>query len=125
MVSLYGQYIAERRGQGIIETDYGFISFDYPTQDIVFIVDMYIVPEKRESGLGNELVYAMCREAVKSGHTQLVSGVDLSAPGAERNCKIAEKQGAKMFKVVEPMAYYVMEIKDLPYQETVIEDEAI
>ena len=112
-LSLYGQYILERQGRGSLETEFGFVTFDYLTSEIVYVADVYVVPEKREQNYGNEMLATVVTQAYKDGRTQLMSSVDLRDKNAERSVKIMEKQGAKLFKVEEPMAYYIMMIKDL------------
>ena len=118
--SLYGQYIAERQGRGIVETEDGFATFDYISDKIVYIVDLYVVPEKRKSHVATELADKICEEAIKSGHTQLLGSVDATAKGAEASCKVLEAYGMKIHKVAEPMIFYVKQIAEEAVEAEVV-----
>ena len=107
MLSLYGQYLTERTSRGILETEHGFATFDYITDDTVYIVDLYVVPEKRKSHVASEIADKICEEAVKLGKKYLLGAVDLTANGAENSVKVLEAYGMKVHKVVEPMVFYI------------------
>jgi hypothetical protein len=120
MVSLYGQYIAERQGRGIVENEFGFATFDYISDKIVYIVDLYVVPEKRNTHVATELADKICEEAVKSGHTQLLGSIDVTARGAEASVKVLEAYGMKPYKVAEPMVFYIKQIADEAIEAEVV-----
>ena len=113
MLSLYGQYLTERTSRGILETEHGFATFDYITDDTVYIVDLYVVPEKRKSHVASEIADKICEEAVKAGRKYLLGSVDLTAKGAETSCKVLEAYGMVIHKVAEPMVFYVKQIAEV------------
>jgi len=106
-LSLYGQYIAERQGRGILESKHGFATFEYVGEDVVYIVDLYVTPKKRKSHVASELANKICDIAIASGKKTLLGSVDLTAVGAEASCKVLEAYGMKVHKVAEPMVFYV------------------
>lgn len=54
-MSLWSSYLNECGLIEIIEEDHGFIMF-YAEGECLFINDMYVIPEKRQSGYGTSLV---------------------------------------------------------------------
>ena len=110
MTSLYAQYVKERQGLGIVETDYGFATFDYVTDTMVYIIDLYVVPEKRKEGLASKLADAICDSARIDGKTHLLGSVDVTARGAETSAKILKAYGMQEYKVDGTMVFYIKEI---------------
>lgn len=111
-LSLYGQYIKERAGRGILETKDGFATFDYISDETVYIVDVYVVPRKRKSGVAFKLADIIVEQAVKDGYKYLLGSVDTTARGADISCKFLEAYGMKVFKVAEPMIFYSKKIAE-------------
>lgn len=97
MTSLYGQYINERCGHGILECEHGFATFEYSTTDIVYIVDVFVVPEKRRTGLASSLVDKICEQAVKDGKRMAITTVDTRGKGHETSRKAIEKYGFRLY----------------------------
>lgn len=108
--SLYGQYLKERTGRGIVESEDGFATFEYISEDIVYIVDLYVVPEKRKQRIAADLADRIVEEAVKTGRKTLLGSVDATAKGAETSVKVLEAYGMKPYKVAEPMIFFTKEI---------------
>lgn len=110
--SLYAEYIKERCGRGILETKEGFATFEYPTEDIVYIIDLYVKPEFRKTHVAATLADEIVRQALKEGKKFLLGSVDVTAKGAETSCKVLEAYGMKIHKVAEPMIFYVKQISE-------------
>lgn len=111
--SLYGQYIKERCGRGILETKDGFATFEYPTNEIVYIIDLYISPNKRKSHVATSLADKIVEQAIKDGRKYLLGSVDVTANGAEASCKVLEAYGMKVHKIAEPMIFYIKQIAEV------------
>lgn len=109
-MSLYGEYIKERAGRGIVETEDGFATFEFPTDKIVYIIDLYVRPEKRKTGLASQLADTICEAAISQGKEQLLGSVDLGAQGADASIKVLEAYGMKFFKSAGNMLYYIKQI---------------
>lgn len=111
-LSLYGQYLKERTGRGILESKDGFATFEYVTDDVVYIVDLFVTPKKRKSRIAANLADKICEQAVKDGKKYLLGSVDMTAKGAETSCKVLEAYGMRIHKVAQPMIFYVKPIVD-------------
>ena len=116
-LSLYAQYLKERTPKGIIETEDGFATFEYVGEDIVYIVDIFVIPEKRQQRIAATLADKIVEEAVKAGKKYLMGSVDVTAKGADTSIKVLEAYGMKPYKAAEPMIFYTKEI-GVPAQET-------
>lgn len=110
--SLYAQYLKERTSRGILETDFGFATFEYVNEEIVYIVDLYIQPDKRKEGCAAALADSIVEEAKKAGRKILLGSVDVTAKGAEISMKVLEAYGMKPYKVAEPMVFYIKSIQE-------------
>jgi GNAT superfamily N-acetyltransferase len=111
MTSLYGQYIKERLGHGIVEIEHGFATFDYVSEDTVYIIDLYVVPEMRKSKIASTLADLICEQAKKDGKRYLLGSVDATAKTAETSHKVLLAYGMQVYKVAEPAVFYIKEIK--------------
>lgn len=117
-LSLYAQYVKERTGRGILECEHGFATFEYVGKDTVYIVDIYIVPEKRKSHLAKELADTICQEAVKQGKKYLLGSVDTTAKGAETSIKVLLAYGMRLHSQKEPMLYFIKTlVSETPVKE--------
>lgn len=109
-LSHYGQYIKERTDKGIVETADGFATFEYVADDVVYIVDLYVVPERRKQRVAATIADKICEAAVKDGKKYLLGSVDVTAKGAETSINVLEAYGMKPYKVAEPMIFYIKPI---------------
>lgn len=110
MPSLYAQYLSERIGRGILETEDGFATFEYVADDTVYIIDLYVVPEKRQQHVAAKLADKICEQAVKDGKKYLLGSVDLTTRGAETSIKVLEGYGMMLHKKAEPMLFFIKSI---------------
>lgn len=111
-MSNYGKYIAERTGRGIVETEDGFATFEYPSEDVVYIVDLYVVPEKRNSHVAVSFADKIVEEALKAGKHYLLGSVETTANSAETSCKVLEAYGMKIHKVAGTCIFYIKQISE-------------
>lgn len=109
-LSLYAQYLKERSPRGIIETPEGFATFEYVNEEIVYIIDLYVVPESRQQGVAASLADQIVAEAIKAGRKQLLGSVDVTAKGANVSMQVLEAYGMKPYKVAEPMVFFIKNI---------------
>lgn len=118
-LSLYAQYLTERTSRGILETEDGFATFDYISDDTVYIIDLFVVPEKRKSHVASEIANKICEEAIKTGRKYLLGSVDVTAKGSEASCKVLEAYGMTIHKVAEPMIFYVKQIAEVEIKQEI------
>ncbi len=119
-LSLYARYLAERTPRGIVETEDGFATFEFVGEDTVYIVDLYVVPEKRKNHIASNMADKIVEESVKQGKKFLLGSVDVTAKGAEDSCKVLEAYGMRIHKVAEPMIFYVKEIAPIEEAKDII-----
>lgn len=110
-MSLYGKYIKEQANRDIIESDFGFVTYLYLKNNQVYIVDIYVLPEKRRSKYASRLADAVCDEARLKGCTHVLGSADTRSPTFENSLKTLEGYGMKVYKVENSMVYYIKELK--------------
>lgn len=111
MSSMYGQYIKERLGRGILETDKGFVTFEYPTSEIVYIIDIFILPEYRKQHSASVLADQVCLEAKKNGAKQVMGSVDISTKSASDSLKVLLAYGMKPYRTAGNAVYLIKDIE--------------
>jgi predicted GNAT family acetyltransferase len=75
LLSLYAEYLKERTKDLIIETEDGFATYRYLDHGQVYIIDIYVVPEKRQKGAASKMADAVVKEAKLKGRTALIGTV--------------------------------------------------
>lgn len=87
-MSLYADYLKERLGDDIIELEWGFVTYRFPDQHTVYIVDLYIEKKSRKQGLAQLLADQVCDLAKKRGCTRLIGSVVPSANGSTNSMRV-------------------------------------
>lgn len=82
--SLYAQYLSERLGSSVLETDDGFATYTF-IGTTVYIKDIYVVPDKRRTGLASGMADQICELAKDRGCTVLAGSIDPSTTGAHES----------------------------------------
>lgn len=106
-LSMYGQYITERTNRGILENDYGFATFEFLPNNILYIIDIFIKPEFRKSNKGAELAKTLESTAKDKGYKWTLGSVDDSAKGSEISHKVLKAYGFKPYKSTGSMTFYI------------------
>lgn len=109
MASLYAQYVREREGKEIVETDDGFATF-YFTNGFCYIEDIFVVPAKRKSGIAAELANQISEIAKKNGIKKLLGSVSPKAKGADASMKVLMAYGFKLLNSDKDLIYFEKEI---------------
>lgn len=108
--SLYADYIKERAGAGIVETKFGFATFSYMVENIVYIQDVYVKPKYRKKGIAKSFADKICNLAIKEGKSVLLASIDASARGSEVSLKVFEAYGMAYYKTAGNLHYFVKQI---------------
>jgi len=88
-MSLYGKYIKEHRGDGIVEREHGFATFRYLNDgNSIYIVDIYVDTDFRKTGLAAEMADEICRHGKKLGAKELLGTVVPSARNSTESLKV-------------------------------------
>lgn len=90
-MSLYADYIKERLNDDIIETNDGFLTYryiDWKGQKAVYIIDLYVIPSKRQSGLATQLANTVVEEAKAKGCTIAIGSVSTLIKTKDQSIKV-------------------------------------
>ena len=107
-MSLYGQYIKEIFNRDEIEKEHGFATYEIKGK-YCYIIDVYVVPEKRESGYATELVEDVEDMAKKSGCEYMITTADIKNV-QDRNLKLIQKFGYKTLRIDKKGIYFIKEL---------------
>lgn len=97
-MSLYANYIKERLNDDIIETNDGFLTYryiDWEGQKAVYIIDLYVIPSKRQSGLATQLANTVIDEAKTKGCTIAIGSVSTVTKTKDQSVKVLIAYGMK------------------------------
>ena len=82
--SLYAQYLAERCGHSIIETDEGFATYEIDGS-VLYIRDIFVIQDARRQGLASQIADQVCDLARAKGCTVLIGTIDPTTHGAHES----------------------------------------
>ena len=82
---MYEEYVLERNGDLILIEETGFAIYRYINENQVYIVDIYVKPEHRKTGLASEMADKIAREAKRRGRNEMLGTVVPSAKGSHRS----------------------------------------
>ena len=95
MVSNYGKYVKEREGKEIIEGDWGFATY-LLEKDLLYVVDVYVVPEKRRKGLAKSIFNKLEIEAKNKNKSHIATSLDTTTNNWEVTMQGLIKHGYGM-----------------------------
>jgi predicted acetyltransferase len=73
MASFYADYLTEKTNDDIIETDFGFVTYRHlPEQLSTYIIDLYVIPEKRHKGFATYFVDEVSKKAKEKGFKKIL-----------------------------------------------------
>lgn len=108
-ISLFGQYLKEREGVDLIETEHGFIIYSINKQEC-YVRDVYIHPEFRKKRSAFELVNLAVFEAKKAGCTILTGTVCPSANGSTESLDFVRAYQMKLHSSINNLIYFTKDI---------------
>lgn len=88
MASLYSEYLSEKQHVSIIEWETGFATYKYLDPTTVYIIDVYVIPQRRKSGVAAGIADEVVREAKLKGCNKLVGTVVPSIKGSTDSLKV-------------------------------------
>jgi ribosomal protein S18 acetylase RimI-like enzyme len=106
-MELYRQYIREREDALLISEHHGFLTYK-PDYDGIFILDVYVEPWYRRSGLAKKMLEKALDE---SKANKAYTTTDIKAHGWENAEKAILRVGFKKFATIGTLNYYKMEIE--------------
>ena len=110
-MSLYGAYIRERLGDGIIEHEYGFVTYRILNGGkTIYIVDVYTTPDFRRTGLAAELADKAVAIAKAEGATECIGTVTPSANNSTDSINVLLRYGMKLHSAANDLVIFRKEI---------------
>ena len=114
-MSHYGDYIKERLGKLIIESDKGFATYffiEHPKHgSVVYIEDIYVVPEFRRSRAGTELADFVVDVAKGRGIKVLLGSINPLANGSTESMKALIWYGMKLDCIHNDLIYLYKDLE--------------
>ena len=107
--SLYAQYIEERGCQHTYETEYGFATYEYQGE-VVYIVDIYVIPEMRKQGKALSLALKIAEEAKQKGCRAVLGSVDPRAKNSKESLKAILALGMVPLRCEGELVYFIREL---------------
>lgn len=83
----YADYLSEREGLLLKESEHGFATYSYPDSATCYIKDIFVDPDYRMKGEAVELADLITAEAKANGCTTLLGSVSLDAKTATDNMR--------------------------------------
>ena len=108
-MSLYSQYLRETGQRYIIENDWGFATYQITGQEC-YIVDIYIAPEHRNTGLASRLASMVTDAARAQGCKWLTGSVNTAIKDPTSSMKVLLAYGMKFLRCTEQIMFFGKEI---------------
>lgn len=109
-LSLYAEYIKERQGSDILETKYGFATFNLLGQEC-YVQDVYVVPEYRKSGVCKALIENIEVIANTNKCQYLTTSVSPVAKNSTDSIKICLRLGFQLFRSDSSLIYFMKRLQ--------------
>ena len=108
-MSLYADYVAEREGKLVIETDESFVCYSIDG-DSLYIQDIYVVPAKRREHIGSLLADFVVKIAKEKGCKKVYGSVSTSAKGAHESMLALLAWGMRLMTCKNDLIFFVKDI---------------
>lgn len=110
-MSLYGKYILEHHGDGIVEGLYGFATYRFLNEKkTVYIVDIYVDKDFRRTMLASEMADKIADIARAEGATEMIGTVVPSANNSTDSMKVLLKYGMALKSASENLIVFRKDI---------------
>lgn len=111
-MTLYGHYIKEFRGDGIVESEHGFATYRYLNDGkTIYIIDIYIVPHARNMHLASEFANQIEAIGKASGATEMFGTVSPSANNSTESLWVLLKYGMRLHSIDQNLIVFRKDIK--------------
>lgn len=110
---MYGDYIKERLGHGIIERDEGFATYEFIDSHgvkCVYIRDIYVRPDFRRTSIASDMADAVVTIAIEAGCKRLIGTVVPSAKGSTNSLKVLLGYGMSLHSCGNDLIVFKKEI---------------
>lgn len=112
MSSLFAEYIKEREGKQIIESDKGFATFKVFDNKECYLESIYVKPEYRETGLATDMANEISEIAKEHGCTSLIGSVCIDDVAVTKNMKVLLAYNMQIYKIVGNLIFLKKDLGD-------------
>jgi len=95
-MSLYASYLKERTSDNIVELPEGFATYRLLNTNQCYIIDIYVLPEYRKSGIASHLADTIVAMAKTQGCTELLGTVVPSTNSSTTSLKVLLAYGMSL-----------------------------
>lgn len=111
MDSLYSKYLKETEEISCIENEFGFATYQMNLeQKFCYIINLYVVPNKRNLDYASKFADEISREAYESGCIKLIGSVDLAFKDPDTSIKVLHGYGMKISSINGNKIFFEKEI---------------
>src|ERR1700675_4575174 len=108
--SLYADYVKERLGRGSLYDDNGFVIFEFMQNEFLYLVDMYLKPEARNTKVGSQYLEKIKEIAKENKKTKIITTIDLKAKTKDLALLCALKGGFHISEGKNDVLFLTMEL---------------
>ena len=105
-MSLYSEYVREHSDDEVIETEVGFGRYRFLNQTQVYIVDIYVRPDRRKSGAASAIADNIVELAKLRGCTELLGTVVPSAKNSTASLRVLLGYGMNLHAIEGNMVVF-------------------
>ena len=111
MASLYADYLLEREGKELVETDsYFFIYKHFPKLSQLYIADFYVVPEARNQKIGSKAMAEVVAIAQELKCSHIACTTDTNTNNWEKAASGLIGYGFQVTKEEDGLIYFYKDI---------------
>jgi hypothetical protein len=111
MNSMYAKYLKEKTQDQIVETDKGFVTYRYLADGkTVYIVDIYVLPDWRQTYAAKAMADNIVEEARKKGCNQLLGSVVPSNKSSTTSVKVLLAYGMNLVSSGNDLIFFKKDI---------------
>lgn len=108
----YFEYIKEREQAETIQSDYGFIIYKKIDENVVYFTDIWVTPEKRETGGGSTLFNAAVDLVSNLGFKSILGSCSVSDKNCTKNLQHMLNRGFSIHSVSGDLIYLIKNISE-------------
>lgn len=109
-MSLYGSYLKEKTNVHIVEDEKGFATYRYTEDGAVYIIDIYVTPDYRHSGVASEMADKIGTIAKRNGISRMYGSINLETKQCTDSLKVLLAYG---FQLHSSSANFLLLSKEL------------
>ena len=112
-MSLYGDYIKERKGYGIIEDEHGFATYgtmDVDGEKAMYIEEIFVRPEFRQNKIASKYADEIALIAKNNGIKKLIGSVCTATNNAHQSLLVLLGYGFKLYSNDHDTIYFIKDI---------------